>query len=128
MNRGQTRFLGPSLVILTMALVSFGLIMVYSAGAFLSFDPDRGHVTLHHFSRQLLGVGCGMLLMLVLANYDYTKLARWGRPALLVVIVLLALVLFSPLGINARGGRRWLDMGPLPNLQPSEFAKLAIIL
>lgn len=127
MNR-EMRFLGPALVILTMGLVSFGLIMVFSAGAFISFDPDKGGITLWHFSRQLLFVGIGMLAMLFFANYDYARLAQWGRPMLFVVIILLLLVLYSPWGVGVRGGRRWLDLGPLPNLQPSEFLKLAVII
>jgi len=127
MNR-TPRFLSPALVILTMALVSFGLIMVYSAAAFMNFNPETGGNMLQHFARQLQFVGVGMLAMIFLATYDYPKLARWSRPVLLVVIVLLALVHFTPLGVKVNGAQRWLKLGPLPTLQPSEFAKLAIIL
>ena len=121
------RLLSPALVILTMALVSFGLIMVYSAAAFMNFDPATGGNMLQHFSRQLLFVGCGMLAMIFFATYDYPKLATWARGALLVVIVLLVLVKYTSLGVEVNGARRWLQVGPLPRLQPSEFAKLAIV-
>jgi cell division protein FtsW len=119
----QRSLMAPMLVILTMFLVSFGLIMVFSAGAFQASSN-----MLHYFSRQLVYVGMGMLVMIFLANYDYSKLSRWARPMLFFTAILLMLVLFSPLGVTVNGGRRWLNLPFLPLLQPSEIAKLAIVL
>ena len=46
---------------------------------------------------------------------------------LLVCVVALVLVLVLGLGVNRYGSARWLELGPLPDIQPSEFAKLAIV-
>ena len=63
--------------------------------------------------------------MYVVAEMDYHDLEKWAGAAYLLSLVLSTLVLFVGASIN--GSRRWLSLGPL-SFQPSEFAKLAVIL
>jgi cell division protein FtsW len=58
---------------------------------------------------------------------DYRRLRRLARPGLVVAIILLVLVLIPGVGIRANGSARWLGVG-VASFQPSEFAKLAVIL
>ena len=58
---------------------------------------------------------------------DYKKLKDWAVPFAWFVIIMLALVDFTPLGVIVNGARRWIMLGPI-QFQPSEMTKLAVIL
>jgi len=75
--------------------------------------------------RQLVWIGAGLSAGIALCLVDYHTLARWAGPAYWLNIVLLIAVMF--LGTMRGGARRWFDLGFF-SLQPSEFAKLALIL
>jgi cell division protein FtsW len=102
-------------------LMSFGLVMVFSASA--AFAKDG---TLNHFLvKQSVAAGLGLVLMICLMHVDY----RWLRnPAVIYsllggMLMLLVGVLFSP---QLNGTRRWFFVGGI-SIQPSELAKLALI-
>ena len=61
------------------------------------------------------------------ANFDYRKLRAYTYQLPIVVLVLLALVQFTPLGLTVNEAKRWLVLGPI-QFQPSELAKPAIVL
>ncbi len=71
----------------------------------------------------LLGLAAAVTLCMV----DYSVLARWAPVAYWGSVVVLGLVLVPGIGAVRFGARRWLDLGPL-QVQPSEFAKLALLL
>jgi cell division protein FtsW (lipid II flippase) len=75
-------------------------------------------------ARQLIYLGVGTVLMLVAARTDYTLLRRFAPAAYGLAILLLLAVLV--LGSSEYGARRWIAFGPL-TIQPSEFAKLALV-
>lgn len=108
------------------ALVVMGLLTVYSASFAIGYQAF-GDV--HYFvARQALWAGIGLVLMLLLMRVDY-HLLRPLSPALLgLVLAALVLVLLPGIGLERNGASRWLPLGPLPPLQPSEFAKLAVII
>ena len=90
---------------------------------------DPGHVTggnaAYYFIRQLVFALLGAAAMLAASRLPMAVYRRWAFPFLGLTLVLLALV---PLvGVKANGSRRWLGIGGL-TLQPSELAKLAVIL
>ena len=60
--------------------------------------------------------------MAFFANYDYKKLEKFNKHFLWVVIGLLIILQFTPLGITINGAKRWINLGFM-QLQPSEFAK-----
>ncbi len=119
------RHLDPILVGTALLLAGIGVALIYSATTTRvgqGGDPSLGFVW-----RQLLAFGLGGLGMVVAAVLDY----RWIRglaPLLYgLSIVLLAIVLVPSVGTLVNGSRRWISLGGF-NLQPSEVAKIAVII
>jgi len=107
------------------ALLSFGVVMVYSSSAvsaYVNFNDSY-----YFFKRQLVWVTLGIIAMLFTLTIDYHVWRKLATPALLVTIVLLLLVLVPGLGKVVNGARRWLGFSSL-YLQPSEIAKLSMVL
>ncbi len=117
-----------SFFMLVMLLLAIGLVMVLSSSfARAYYDPSNvtGGNAAYYFIRQLIFAVMGTFAML-LASKIPMKLYRqytWHFLALTIVLLLLVPVI----GVKANGSRRWLGIGGL-TLQPSELAKLAVIL
>lgn len=104
----------------TGALLSFGLVMVYST-TMVQWGT-------YYFTRQLIWALFGVGVCVIAATIDYRILKRLAWPMFLLVIVCLALVLVSPLGIERNHARRWLGYNRTSLFQPSELAKPALII
>ena len=111
------------LVLVTLGLVAFGLVMVYSASsaraALAADDPA------YYLKRQAVYALAGVVALALLSRVDYRRLRFAIAPLLLGSFALLVAVLV--LGTPVNGARRWLSLGPT-TLQPSELAKLALAL
>jgi cell division protein FtsW len=109
------------LVMVTLGLVAFGLVMVYSAtsAAAALGDGDPGYYLKRQGFYALVGFG----LLLVMSRLDYRALRTLAPPLVLVSLGLCAAVLVVAQPIN--GARRWFQLGPA-SFQPSELAKLAV--
>lgn len=119
-RRGSPDFL---LLALTVILTGFGILMVFSASsAAASLEPFND--PLWFTRRQILFAVAGIAVMLFLMNIPYAKFKKWFIPYYFLVVILLIAVLFTD-PIN--GARSWLGVGPF-SIQPSEFAKLGVIL
>jgi cell division protein FtsW len=125
--KAPTRQRGAMDVVLAavvIALLGFGVVMVYSASvieATVVFrDPQ------YFLKRQAVYAGAAFALMLVTSHIDYHLLRRFTYPILGVVT---ALMIMSVIGFGHTGGgaARWLAIGPI-HVQPSEAAKLALVL
>ena len=107
----------------TLGLVAFGLVMVYSAtsasAAIGNSDP------MSFLKRQAVYALIGVVLMAVASRFDYHRLRYVAPPLLLASLALCAAVLVLGPAIN--GARRWFIVGPA-SFQPSELAKLALCL
>lgn len=116
-----------TLLIIVLVLLSFGLLVLSSAGiveAQRKFDSPY-----HYFNRQLLnGVLPGLFLFFILSKINYKRWNKFSLPIMFLAVFLLTLVLVPSVGHGLRGATRWLNLGFLPTFQPSEFAKLALIL
>ncbi|MBQ6824550.1 MAG: putative lipid II flippase FtsW [Clostridia bacterium] len=112
-------------LILVLCLLAFGLVMVASS-SYVAALYKYGD-SYHYITRQLIFAVAGIVVMLAVPLFDY-KLFRKLAPILLVIsVIMLALVLIPGIGIKVNGARRWLGVGSL-RFQPSEVAKLAIIM
>lgn len=100
--------------------------MVYSSSFALALEAF-GDANYFLF-RQILWAVIGIVLMLVLMRVDYHVLRSVSPLLMLAAIVSLAAVLVPGIGIERNGAARWIALGPLPPVQPSEFAKLALII
>jgi len=111
------------LMAVVVALVAFGVVMVYSA----SFVYARNvfHEPAHFLIRQTAFATLGIALMVGLARVDYHRYRPLTYP-LLGVAALLLMVVVLGLGHEAGGASRWISVGPV-HIQPAELAKLAII-
>ena len=120
-------FDGP-FFLLTLLLLCTGVIMVLSA-SYPRAWYDPGHVTggnaAYYFVRQLVFALLGLAAMWLASRLPMEFYRRWAFPFLGFTLVLLMLV--PVIGVKANGSRRWLGVGGL-TLQPSELAKLAVIL
>jgi len=109
------------LLLVTLGLVAFGLVMVYSAtsasAALANGDPA------YYLKRQGIYAGLGLGLMVVFARLDFRALRRLSPVLVVASIVLLLGVLVAGQSVN--GAKRWLTFGPAV-FQPSELAKLAL--
>ena len=110
------------------ALLAFGLVMVYSASVALPDNPrfaSYGHA--HFLVRHLLSLGVAFVAALLAFQVplrDWERAAPW---LFLLALTLLVLVLVPGIGRGVNGARRWIVLGGF-SFQPSEFAKFAVLL
>ena len=110
----------------TLCLIAFGIVMVFSASSTTALLGDSGDGALY-LKRTLIFGALGLLAMRVL-SIKGLKAARDLTPALLAVsMFLLVAVLIPGVGVEANGATRWIGVG-LFQIQPSELAKVALIL
>jgi cell division protein FtsW len=121
--RSDGRFEQRLLVLVTLGLVAFGLVMVYSATSASAALGDGDPMSF--LKRQSVYALLGIALMLVASRFDYHRLRYLAPPLLLVALGLCAAVLVVAPEIN--GAQRWFILGPA-SFQPSELAKLALCL
>lgn len=110
----------------TLLLLIVGLIMVMSASTVVSYRTTGSSYTL--FMRQLLFAVLGLAAMLALSRMPVSFFRRMAYPAIVVAFVSLVLVLVPGIGVEVNGQRNWISLGGPFRLQPSEFAKLALII
>lgn len=118
----------PLLILLTLVMLSFGLISVYSASAMMA---DSMGLPDHHFAlRQAVGAAIGLGGLVFVARLDYRRLRQLAWPMLFAVLFALIVVILpgtQAIAPEINGARRWLYVGPVL-LQPSEFAKLVLVI
>jgi cell division protein FtsW len=122
--KGRRRF-DFVLLIVTLALVSIGIVMVYSTSAILA--GDRFGDPYYFLKRQLLFAGIGSILMIFMIFFNHEVLKKFAYPLLIFSILLLIAVLIPGIGIRAGGAMRWIRIQSF-SFQPSEFAKLGLII
>lgn len=112
-----------------LALLTFGVLMVYDSSVVASLDLDWGQY--HFVVLQLIWVGLGLIGGFILFFLDYHRLRKLALPLFLFTFFLLVLVLLpTPFSNVVRGSKSWLSLPfNIPvNIQPSELSKLALIL
>jgi len=113
------------LMLMAVALTCFGVVMVYSASNIMA--DKRYHDGFFFLKRQGLFALVGLSIMLVAMRINYHFWKKMAVPALLLCLVLLVMVLIPGIGGKAGGSSRWIKL-PGFNLQPSEMAKVALIM
>ncbi|MEG1168260.1 MAG: rod shape-determining protein RodA [Gordonibacter sp.] len=105
------------LIIVAALLLSYGLIVVYSA---VSNNEN------YSFSRSLAGVAAGLVVMIVIWRFDYRRLSEFTTLFLIVNVVLILSPHLPLIGVEAKGAQSWINIGT--QIQPGEFAKVTVIL
>jgi len=111
------------IVVAVTALAAIGILMVYSASAIPSYRANQN--TFSMVAPQIMAGLAGVATMMALTRLDYRYLRKASIP-LAVVAVLLLLVVLTPVGVAYNGASRWIRLGPLFDVHPSEIAKLAL--
>ncbi len=124
--RKKRKYFDYSLLTIVIFLVCFGLVMLYSTSSY-SARIDFGN-SMYYVVRQSVFSIAGFAGMLLVAKIDYHFFAKISRLAYIVAFVLMACVRFTPLGLEFNHARRWLRMPFDLTLQPSELAKIAVII
>ena len=113
------------IMLMAIALTCFGVVMVYSASSVMA--DKRYHDGFYFLKRQGLFAVGGFAIMLGVMRVEYHFWKKMAVPALLLCLLLLVMVLIPGIGGKAGGSSRWIKL-PGFNLQPSEMAKLALIM
>ncbi|MGN0377345.1 MAG: FtsW/RodA/SpoVE family cell cycle protein [Suilimivivens sp.] len=120
----QETFFDYTLLFIVLFLLGFGLVMLYSTSSYEA-SMENGD-SAFYLKKQLGATIFGLIVMMVVANIPYHFWERFAFLGYVVSVVLILLVL-TPLGIEANGAKRWINVAGI-SLQPAEVAKLAMIL
>ncbi|MET9272736.1 putative lipid II flippase FtsW [Kribbella sp. NPDC003557] len=107
-------------------LLVLGLMMVLSASSVLSLRANGNSYTI--FVRQLIWVGVGLPMAYVASRMTPRHFRMLAYVALLGSVFLLVLTYIPGLGVGVNGNTNWLNLGGPLQIQPSEFAKLAMVM
>lgn len=114
-----------SIFLLVCGLAIFGCIMVYSASSYIA--NYRYSNPYFYLTKQIVGAVLGIAAMFVCTFVNYQKLKKLKWWVVIISAVLLALVFIPGIGVENYGAKRWLNLGFF-TIQPSEFAKFALVL
>ena len=119
----KKRHYDETLLTVVIVLVAIGLVMLYSTS---SYNGEvKFHDPFYYLKKQGFATFIGFLGMVIVSRFDYHRWAVLAIPGYLAAIALsVAVMLF---GDEYNGSKRWLSLGPV-SFQPSEFAKVAVIL
>ena len=117
-----------ALVWVVVALLMWGMVMVYSASIAMPDNPRFARYAQTHFlTRHIISLLLGGAVAVLAFQVPMETWEKWARPMFVTGLVLLALVLVPFIGKGVNGARRWISLGVM-NFQPSELAKLATII
>ena len=114
-----------TLLVAVAFLVIIGFMAIFSATAPKCLD--EGGNPAQFLIKQILAFVVGFIGLKFFSNYDYKKLAQWNTIFMIIIILALILVDFTPLGVTVNGAKRWINIAGF-QLQPSEFAKPAVVM
>lgn len=114
-----------ALLLAVVGLTLFGLFMIFDASSYIAFRDFGDKYT--YIKNQSLWVVIGFVALLGASYFDYRKLYNLALPILIAAIALLVLVFIPGFSVTALGATRWINFGFFV-LQPSEFAKLALVI
>ncbi|MDR1689457.1 MAG: putative lipid II flippase FtsW [Clostridiales bacterium] len=108
------------------SLVFIGILMVFSSSLFAASTEKRGFDTLYFVRRQTIAAVIGFVSMHVVLKFRYQYLKLFALPLYILSNILLVLVQFVTEEVN--GAHRWFDVPIVGSVQPSEIAKIGLIL
>lgn len=119
------RKLRLQLFVVTVILIAFGIVMVYSASAIYAYEYLKDSA--YFLKRHLIYLFLGIIASLWIMSVDYNVIKKYIKPVLIISFILLILVLIPGIGREIAGARRWFRFS-IFSFQPSQVLKLALIL
>lgn len=107
------------------ALIGIGLVMVFSASSAIAY-AQHGDIA-YYLKRQLVWLAFGLVAAYACYRIDYRRLRSLAPYLLVAAVAGLLLVFFPHIGVGVNGGRRWIGASSF-SVEPSEFAKLALVI
>lgn len=111
------------LLFIIIFLICFGLVMLYSTSSYTA-EVKQGDAA-YYLKKQILSTSIGIVGMMILSRIDYHLWIKFGSFPYILALLMCTYVIFNGAEIN--GAKRWIKVGSL-TVQPSEFAKVAVIL
>ena len=126
-EKKTTTYFDYNLLFITIFLLCFGLVMLYSSSSYTS--ASKYGDSAYYLKLQLRNIIIGVIPMIFLAKVDYRVWKKFGILAYLGSFALCTLVMIPIPGLtrSSHGQSRWIQLGPI-SFQPSEIAKLAVII
>ena len=122
----KTQYFDYGLFTIIIFLVCFGLIMLYSTSSYAGLEKFGD--SMYFFKRQCRAALVGLAAMMFVSILPYRKLySTFAMPAYFASFFIMALV-WTPIGVEAYGARRWISIPLFGTMQPAEITKLAIII
>jgi cell division protein FtsW len=127
-NAIRPQVFDQTLVWVTVALLAFGLVMVYSASIAMPDNPRFARYTpTYFFMRHIIGLGVAFVAALIAFQVPVATWERYAPWLFVLSLVMLIMVLIPGIGSVVNGARRWVSLGFM-SFQPSELAKFAVVL
>ena len=120
------RFYDYSLLFTIIFLTAFGLVMIYSSSYYSAQLSQDGN-SAYFLIRQGQIAAAGFVFMLFISKLDYHWFCKFAGLAYVLSYVTMFLTMFTPLGIEANGKKRWLGVGGA-SFQPTELVKISLIM
>ena len=119
-------------LMLVLLLLGIGLVMLFSASYYTAYRASKPPVSNNpyfYIVRQAAFAGAGIVCMYIISRINYQHF-RWMAPLILAGSIFLLLLIFTPLGVEINQVTRWLYVFLVggPTFQPSEIAKVAVVL
>ncbi|OGX24799.1 MAG: cell division protein FtsW [Omnitrophica WOR_2 bacterium RIFCSPHIGHO2_02_FULL_48_11] len=114
-----------SLATVVMILICVGIVMIYSSSGIYALQELGDSAYFLH--RHLLFLFAGTICAAIAMSLDYRELQKWSKLLAAISIIVLILVLIPGIGKASYGARRWFQVAGF-SFQPSEFAKLALLI
>ena len=116
--------------LLVLLLTAIGLIMLLSASFPSAYYETDGKNPMFYFTRQAVFAVMGIAAMFLIGKINYQRFRGAAKLMLYVAIILLVLVIVpgNPIAVTSNNATRWLGVGDLFTFQPSEIAKMAVVL
>ena len=114
--------------LLVLLLTAIGLVMLLSASFPSAYYETKDNDPMYYFTRQGVFAIMGVAAMFFISKINYQRFRAFAKPLLYIAIILLVLVLIPGIGQTRNNATRWIGVGELFTFQPSEIAKLAVVL
>ncbi|WP_442873543.1 putative lipid II flippase FtsW [Dysosmobacter sp.] len=116
--------------LLVLLLTAIGLVMLLSASFPSAYYETDGENPMYYFVRQAVFAAMGIAAMFLIGRINYQRFRGVARLMLYLAIILLVLVIIpgNPIAVTRNNATRWLGVGELFTFQPSEIAKMAVVL
>lgn len=115
------------ILFLAVGLGLVGLIMIASSSIVIAYEKFDGANDYYYVWHQAFALFGGLILMSILANFNYQNWKKIALPLMITTLVLLVIVFIPVIGNSAKGAHRWINLGAF-SFQPSELAKISFVI